>query len=170
MLFPILWITLQVYFLWLRPHFTKWHNFLWIWLGSRECIFPQDGQALFRIITPINRIAHSPHALKLNVKPYRCLHSSWRPNSSSEIDPISTAQFHTCAPAVRQWVFDIFLIQLAPIFLNVDHLVSEGKIKCYRPFGKMLYFDREEVIEFLKRNPINGTENIAANYFLNSNK
>jgi len=32
------------------------------------------------------------------------------------------------------------------------HLTSTGKVKFYRPFGKMIYFDAEEVIEFLKQN------------------
>ena len=33
------------------------------------------------------------------------------------------------------------------------HLTSTGKVKFYRPFGKMIFFDPEEVIEFLKQNP-----------------
>ena len=39
---------------------------------------------------------------------------------------------------------------------HVYHLTSTGKIKCYRPFGKMIFFDVEEVIEILKQNPIAG--------------
>lgn len=32
-------------------------------------------------------------------------------------------------------------------------LTSTGKVKFYRPFGKMIFFDIEDVIEFLKQNP-----------------
>ncbi|WP_207512034.1 helix-turn-helix transcriptional regulator [Longitalea luteola] len=32
------------------------------------------------------------------------------------------------------------------------HLTSTGKVKFYRPFGKMIYFDVEDVVEFLKQN------------------
>jgi len=32
------------------------------------------------------------------------------------------------------------------------HLTSTGKVKFYRPFGKMIYFDADEVVEFLKQN------------------
>lgn len=38
------------------------------------------------------------------------------------------------------------------------HLTSSGKVKFYRPFGKKIYFDKEEVIGFLKRNPVSGNE------------
>lgn len=32
-------------------------------------------------------------------------------------------------------------------------LTSSGRIKFFRPFGKMIYFDIEDVISFLKQNP-----------------
>jgi len=35
------------------------------------------------------------------------------------------------------------------------HLTSSGKVKCYRPFGKMLFFQKDEVVDFLMKNPIN---------------
>jgi hypothetical protein len=38
------------------------------------------------------------------------------------------------------------------------HLTSTGKVKFYRPFGKMIYFDMLDVIEFLKQNPVSTTE------------
>jgi len=34
------------------------------------------------------------------------------------------------------------------------HLTATNKIKYYKPFGKMIYFDKDEVIEFLKQNPV----------------
>ena len=34
------------------------------------------------------------------------------------------------------------------------HLTSTGKVKFYRPFGKMIYFNRDEVVEFLQNNPV----------------
>lgn len=34
------------------------------------------------------------------------------------------------------------------------HLTSENKIKYYRPHGKLIYFDVEDVKEFLLQNPI----------------
>jgi hypothetical protein len=51
------------------------------------------------------------------------------------------------------------------------HLTSTGKIKCYRPFGKMIFFDPEEVMDFLKQNPVKGSKQIATqvnDYFLTS--
>lgn len=35
------------------------------------------------------------------------------------------------------------------------HLTSENKIKFYRPHGKLIYFDIEDVKEFLLQNPVN---------------
>lgn len=32
------------------------------------------------------------------------------------------------------------------------HLTSSRKISFYRPFGKMIYFDKDEVLDFLKQN------------------
>lgn len=32
------------------------------------------------------------------------------------------------------------------------HLTSSRKISFYRPFGKMIYFDKNEVVDFLKQN------------------
>lgn len=34
------------------------------------------------------------------------------------------------------------------------HLTSSGMVKFYRPFGKLIYFDLSEIIEFLKQNPV----------------
>lgn len=42
------------------------------------------------------------------------------------------------------------------------HLTSSRKIKFYRPFGKLIYFDKNEVIDFLKQNSVN-TENKISN-------
>lgn len=36
------------------------------------------------------------------------------------------------------------------------HLTSSGRVKFYRPFGKMIYFDLSEIIDFLKQNPVLG--------------
>lgn len=34
------------------------------------------------------------------------------------------------------------------------HLTSSGKVKCYKPFGKVIYFDIDDIVEFLKSNPL----------------
>lgn len=50
------------------------------------------------------------------------------------------------------------------------HLTSTGKVKFYRPFGKVIYFDAEEVIEFLKQNQSANPEGLKTKlnaYFLN---
>lgn len=36
------------------------------------------------------------------------------------------------------------------------HLTSENKIRFYRPHGKLIYFDKEDVKEFLLQNPVKG--------------
>ncbi|WP_145674459.1 helix-turn-helix domain-containing protein [Chitinophaga polysaccharea] len=33
-------------------------------------------------------------------------------------------------------------------------LTSSGKIKFYRPFGKLIYFDIEDVVSLLKQNSV----------------
>lgn len=44
--------------------------------------------------------------------------------------------------------------QYAGISKNYAYqLTSGGKIRFYRPFGKMVYFDLDDVVDFLKRNP-----------------
>jgi len=79
------------------------------------------------------------------------------------------------------------LLQLDKAILNADELclllsisktylyrlTSTGKIKYYRPFGKMMYFDKLEVLETIKQNPIETQSNImgkAKNYLLTSKK
>lgn len=50
-------------------------------------------------------------------------------------------------------------------------LISSGKLKFYRPFGKKIYIDREDAIELLKQNPVNEIKDIskiANKHFLNS--
>jgi hypothetical protein len=50
------------------------------------------------------------------------------------------------------------------------HLTSTGKVNCYRPFGKMIYFDAEEVIEFLKQNITGNASELKSkvdSYFIN---
>jgi hypothetical protein len=41
-------------------------------------------------------------------------------------------------------------------------LTASGKVKFSRPFGKMIYFDAEEVIEFLKQNPSMSSKELKA--------
>lgn len=53
------------------------------------------------------------------------------------------------------------------------HLTSTGKVKFYRPFGKMIYFDTSEVVEFLKHNPVNDSRQrraITTNFLTNKTK
>ena len=52
---------------------------------------------------------------------------------------------------------------------HVYHLTSTGKIKYYRPCGKLIFFDVQDVIEFLKQNPVKSStskETMINNYFL----
>jgi excisionase family DNA binding protein len=77
------------------------------------------------------------------------------------------------------------LLQLNKPLLNVEEvclllgisrnylyrLTSTGKIKFYRPFGKLMYFDREELVQSLKQNPIKPRSEImdkATNYLFTS--
>lgn len=54
--------------------------------------------------------------------------------------------------------------QYAGISKNYAYqLTSGGKIKFYRPFGKMIYFDLDDVVDFLKRNPVRDNAEIEKN-------
>jgi excisionase family DNA binding protein len=48
------------------------------------------------------------------------------------------------------------------------HLTSMGKIKFYKPCGKMIFFEIEDVINFLKQNPVEASNgiNIKASTYL----
>ena len=49
-------------------------------------------------------------------------------------------------------------------------LTSQGRVPCYKPEGKRVYFDRAELVEWLKRNRIRPQEEIelkAASYIVN---
>lgn len=49
-------------------------------------------------------------------------------------------------------------------------LTGSGKVKCYRPLGKMIFFEPDEVIEFLKQNPSMSAKELKAKtdkYLLN---
>ena len=49
-------------------------------------------------------------------------------------------------------------------------LTSQGRIPCYKPEGKRVYFDRAELVNWLKRNRIRPQEKIeetAASYIVN---
>jgi hypothetical protein len=51
------------------------------------------------------------------------------------------------------------------------HLTANRKVKFYRPTGKMIFFDPEEVIEFLKQNPVDSQDSLstkATRHFLKS--
>lgn len=53
----------------------------------------------------------------------------------------------------------------------VYKLTSSGRLKFYRPFGKKIYIDREDAIDFLKQNPVSEKKDvnrIASNHFLKS--
>ena len=42
------------------------------------------------------------------------------------------------------------------------HLTATRKIKFYRPSGKLIFFDPEEVIEFLKQNPVETSKSLSS--------
>ena len=49
-------------------------------------------------------------------------------------------------------------------------LTSQGRVPCYKPEGKRIYFDRAELVNWLKRNRIRPQEEIAeeaATYIVN---
>ena len=49
-------------------------------------------------------------------------------------------------------------------------LTSQGRVPCYKPEGKRIYFDRAELVNWLKRNRIRPQEEIeetAASYIVN---
>lgn len=51
----------------------------------------------------------------------------------------------------------------------VYKLTSSGRLKFYRPFGKKIYIDRDDAVEFLKQNPVSKRQDvsrIASNQFL----
>ena len=50
-------------------------------------------------------------------------------------------------------------------------LTSQGRVPCYKPEGKRIYFDRAELVNWLKRNRIRPQEELeatAANYVVNN--
>ena len=50
-------------------------------------------------------------------------------------------------------------------------LTSQGRIPCYKPEGKRVYFDRADLVKWLKRNRIRPQEEIAeeaATYIVNN--
>ena len=50
-------------------------------------------------------------------------------------------------------------------------LTSQGRVPCYKPEGKLVYFDRAELVNWLKRNRIRPQEEIeekAASYIVNN--
>jgi len=62
----------------------------------------------------------------------------------------------------------------ACVFLGVSknyfyRLTANGKVKYYRPFGKLMYFERDELLNVLKHNGVNSQVEIskkATNYLL----
>ncbi|WP_291914878.1 helix-turn-helix domain-containing protein [Chitinophaga sp. CB10] len=42
-------------------------------------------------------------------------------------------------------------------------LTSSGKIKFYRPFGKLIYFDIEDVVSFLRQNSTDSYNEVEKN-------
>ena len=50
-------------------------------------------------------------------------------------------------------------------------LTAQGRVPCYKPEGKRVYFDRAELVNWLKRNrirPQEETEEKAASYIVNN--
>ncbi len=58
----------------------------------------------------------------------------------------------------KVWTMDEFCTYSGIAKLYAYHLTSTGKVKFYRPFGKKIFFDADEVIEFLKQNSVTGDE------------
>jgi excisionase family DNA binding protein len=69
----------------------------------------------------------------------------------------------------KVWTLDEFCAYSGISKLYAYHLTSTGKVKFYRPFGKKIFFDADETIEFLKQNPVKGNEGTKSDtdkYFL----
>jgi|HubBroStandDraft_6_1064221.scaffolds.fasta_scaffold56526_1 prophage regulatory protein len=58
------------------------------------------------------------------------------------------------------WTLDEFCAYTGISKLYAYHLTSTNKIKCSRPFGKKIFFNSDEVIEFLKQNAVDGEKEI----------
>ena len=53
---------------------------------------------------------------------------------------------------------------------HLYRLTSQGRVPCYKPEGKRIYFDRAELVNWLKRNRIRPQEELeatAANHVVN---
>ena len=54
---------------------------------------------------------------------------------------------------------------------HLYRLTSQGRVPCYKPEGKRIYFDRAELVNWLKRNRIRPQEEIeetAESYIVNN--
>jgi excisionase family DNA binding protein len=70
----------------------------------------------------------------------------------------------------KMWTLEDFCVFTGLSKQYAYHLTSSGKVKFYRPFGKVIYFDAEEVIEFLKQNQSADSQRLKSKldaYFLN---
>lgn len=61
---------------------------------------------------------------------------------------------------------NVFSFEEASLFLNLSKsylykLTSGGLIPHYKPQGKMLYFDKSELEEWLRQNPVKSKQEIA---------
>jgi|SRR5580658_2687845 excisionase family DNA binding protein len=59
------------------------------------------------------------------------------------------------------WTVDDFCSFTGISKAYVYHLTASRKIKYYRPSGKMIFFDPEEVIDFLKQNPVETNDSLS---------
>lgn len=62
----------------------------------------------------------------------------------------------------KMWTVDDFCTYTDISKAYAYHLTATGKVKFYRPFGKLIFFDADEVIEFLKQNPVESNKTITA--------
>jgi excisionase family DNA binding protein len=62
----------------------------------------------------------------------------------------------------KMWTVDDFCTYTGISKAYTYHLTATGKVKFYRPFGKMIFFDAEEVIDFLKQNPSESSKSLSA--------
>jgi len=70
----------------------------------------------------------------------------------------------------KVWTLEEFCIYTGISKQYAYHLTSTGKVKYYRPFGKIIFFDADETIEFLKQNQHTGSDGTRSElnkYFLN---
>ena len=60
----------------------------------------------------------------------------------------------------KVWSLDDFCAYTGLSKSYAYRLTGDGKVSFFKPFGKVIFFDADEVIEFLKQNPSMGAKGL----------